>query len=122
MFKINTSIKLIKYIVGYILIWLGIFAINNLGVAKMIFGENIANKFFYPAFSLVIQWTTIVFLVVLPGLIIYSIINFVRNRGKPDEPSVELQAIIRLETNLSTKLDRLIEIMGDRKNETTKIE
>lgn len=122
MFKINTSIKLIKYIAGYILIWLGIFAINNLGVAKMIFGENIANTFFYPAFSRVIQWTTVVFLVVLPSLIIYSIISFVRNRGKPDEPSVELQAIIRLETNLSTKLDRLIEIMGDRKNETTKIE
>jgi len=116
MYKINTAIKLIKYIAGYILIGLGIFAINNLGVAKMLFGENIANEFFYPALSLLIQWTTVLILLLLLGLIIYSIFSFVMNQGKPDEPTAELKAIIRLEANLSTKLDRLIEIMGDRNN------
>jgi len=116
MYKVNTAIKLIKYIAGYILIGLGIFAINELGVAKMILSENIANKFFYPFFSQVMQWTTVVFLLVLPCLIIYSIISYVNNRGKADEPTAELKAIIRLEANLSTKLERLIEIMGERKN------
>ena len=61
MFKINTFIKLIKFFTGYILIGLGISAINNVGVAKMILGENIANAFFYPTYFLVIKRTTIVF-------------------------------------------------------------
>ncbi|MDD4875575.1 MAG: hypothetical protein PHQ86_00360 [Dehalococcoidales bacterium] len=118
MFKINTFIKLIKYVAGYILIGLGIFAINNLGVAKMMLGENTANALFYPVYYWVIQWTTVVFLVVLFGLIIFPIINYIINRGEPDDPSAELKALIRLDG----KLDSLIEIIGGKSNGTTKNE
>ena len=87
MYKINTGFKLIKYIAGYIIIALGIFTINNLGVANMVLGEDIANKFFYRFYSLVMQWTAVVVLVALPCLIIYSIISYANNRGKADEPT-----------------------------------
>ena len=107
MFKINTAIKLIKFIAGYILIGLGIFAINNLGVAKMILGENVANTYFYPIYFFVIQWATVIFLIALVGLIIFSIISYIRNKGKPDEPSAELKAINKLREEDIAKVNSL---------------
>ena len=123
MFKINTFIKLVKYIAGYILVGLGIFTINNLGVANMILGEDISNKFFYPFYSLVMQWTAVVVLVALPLLIIYSIFSYANNKGRKDyELNPELKAARKREDDLINKLDELIKIMGDRTSETTKIE
>ncbi len=54
-------------------------------------------------------------------LILMAIWSYFRNRHKPDMPSLELQAIIKLEATLGAKLDRLTEIMEHKKNgKTTK--
>jgi len=90
--KINTFGKLLMVVSGLALLFLNVTSYYSREVMDMVSG-NFTAPYITPAVSWVSQWTVLITLFAIIGLIIYAITNYFINRRKPDEVNSELQAL-----------------------------
>lgn len=113
--KINSFRKLLVIGASLCLALLGVVYIGQLGILPMIFGAETASNL-YPISHYIIQGIAYCAIVVIIGLGILAVYSYIRNRGKPDEPSPELSAI----KDLESEIKGLRQEISDRDNENAK--
>lgn len=107
--KIHSFKTFAIYFTGLILAGLALIPLAQMGYNKMIFGESVANTLVYPILNYAISIIATIAIFVIAFLIIWSIASFIRNRGKPIEPSDELKAINQTNKLLKDLIDRIDE-------------
>jgi len=91
--KFKTLWGLLAFQSSLVLALLGIVYIAQVGVVAMIFGEHMAFTYIYPILSVGIQILSYLAIVAILYLMGWSVVSYVKNRGKPDKPSEIIQAI-----------------------------
>ena len=108
---IKTVWGLLAFISGLVITLLGVTYIGQLGVVAMIFGSHTAYTYLYPIISIALQVFSYVAVAAIFYLMGWAVVNYLKNRNKPVEPSAELKSIDKL----ADKIDDLVsEIRKDR--------
>jgi predicted PurR-regulated permease PerM len=97
--KLNTFQKLIIYIAGLVVLFLNVISYYKGEVADLVSG-NFTAPYITPAVDWISQWTALITAIVIIGLVIFGIVNYFRNRHKPDFESDEVKAIKQLTTEI----------------------
>ena len=111
--KIRTLWGLLAFLASLVLALLGVVDIAQLGVVAVIFGEHTAYAHIYPVLSIGIQILSYLAIAAILYLMGWSVVSYIKHRGKTDEPSKEVLAI----NELGEKLTRLLDTKKTGSNE-----
>ena len=115
--KINTFWKLATFISVLAIAFFNVIPAYKAEVMVLVSDNVTATKYITPAVDWITQWAVIITVVIIIGLLIFVIANYIFNRCKPDKPSDEVQAIKSLSQQLVQKDESLInEIKGLRED------
>ncbi len=93
---------LVKYLANVFLVFLAVFTIVKMGgwgVVRMVI-PSVASDI-YSIVDIVVVGIAYLFLLGLFGIAVYLVVNYLRNRGKLDKPSMEAEAIIELKNEIA---------------------
>ena len=105
---------LLAFVSGLGITFLGVAYVGQLGVVAMIFKEA-AFTYVYPVISTGIQILSYVAMAAIVYLFFWAVINYAKNRGKPEKPSPELLAINELANSINSLIAEIRRDRDERK-------
>jgi uncharacterized membrane protein (DUF106 family) len=104
--KLNTPWRLASFIGALVVIFVNIISATQENSMVFIINSAFGTTYVKPSLEWLTQWSSIITVVVIFGLIIWAIINYFINRNKPDEESDRVQAMKDLAQEMKRMNDR----------------